>query len=269
MKQLFTILAVASLLTACGSSSSNSTNNNDEKNKPRNRVTWEAIPSDYHPNIQEIELNTENIETLDLDLFGLRNSTDDVELVYSADLAKNKGVLRIFSVWAESAKSSSIGVASGTKNLSVSSSGQYECAIKVENGQITKLKGLCNVRLQIILPTGAEIEVYNATQLISKRFIPVSTDKFLKDLDSATWDKDKQAVIDSYIKSYEGTSKRPSLSSSQLGKVLGEFPRSEEKKDALRKLHSVVSDRENLGKMIDDQFTYFERDEARRIAGIS
>ena len=67
--------------------------------------------------------------------------------------------------------------------------------------------------------------------------------------------------------SYAGLSKTPSLTSAQLGKVIEGF-NFDDKFNALQTLQSGVSDRAGLEGMIDDKFSYFDRDRARAIVGL-
>ena len=111
-------------------------------------------------------------------------------------------------------------------------------------------------------------EVRNAGSLISKRFSPIETVSFLAQLESVPWANDKFLKIDEFIGSYAGTSKQPSIKSKQLGTVVSGFTLKEEKLKALRLLHTYVPDRENLGKMIEDTFGYFDQDEAKKMVGL-
>lgn len=118
------------------------------------------------------------------------------------------------------------------------------------------------------LPVGAEIEVYNLTHLITKRFIPIDNESFLDQLDDATWAEDIFTVIENFLASYSG-SKKPSLTTYELGKAFHEFRRSDNRFKTLRRLQSFVSDRHNLESMIADEFSHFDRIEARKIVGLN
>lgn len=260
-------LTITILVGCGGSSGGNGDNTNNQLNKPApaNRVNWSAVPSEYNPKIEDTEFRTDGFEKIYVDMFGYDK---DVEVVYSNDVPVGFGYLRLFKVWAKQASWGGLNQSANGKSFNLKNYGQYQCSIRVQNGQITQLEGGCYVRLQVFLPVGSEIEVYNVGKLITKRFIPINTEDFLEQIDRATWADDKFAVIENFLSSYSGTNKSPSLSSQQLGTVIGEFMRSEEKFKALRRLHSIVSDRENLGKMIEDKFGYFDREEARRIVGL-
>jgi len=49
---------------------------------------------------------------------------------------------------------------------------------------------------------------------------------------------------------------------------IGEFSWTEEKLNILRRFHRYISDRENLNKMIEDKFNFFDQDKARQIVGL-
>ena len=91
---------------------------------------------------------------------------------------------------------------------------------------------------------------------------------FLKELDRAYTDDKKMAVIEAYLTSYRVTSTTPVLLCQELGSAVAEFAFSEQKFTVLRILQRYVQDRENLEKMIEDKFSYFEREKARKIVGL-
>ncbi|MNL01165.1 hypothetical protein D3C87_1216260 [compost metagenome] len=113
---------------------------------------------------------------------------------------------------------------------------------------------------------GSEVEYYNAGKLISKRFIAMTNEEFLAALDDARHGQ-HMGVVDAYLASHQGRNK-PVLNCEEVETVLKEFTYKEEKLVVLRKLHTFITDRENLNEMIEDSFNYFDRDEARRIVGL-
>lgn len=265
MVSVLTIIFVVGCGGSSGGNGDNNTNNQLNKPAPANRVNWSTVPSEYSPRIEDVEFRTDSFEKINVDAFGFK---DDAEVVYTNEVLAGSGYLRLYKVFKDSASWGSLQPRPNGTTLDLKNYGTYQCSIRITNGQIADLKGGCYVRLQVLLPIGSEIEVHNVGQLITKRFIPINTEDFLQQLDDAAWAADKFAVIENYLASYNGMTKRPSLTAQQLGVVVGEFSFKEEKIRALGRLHSVVSDRENLGKMIEDKFSYFERDEARRIVGL-
>lgn len=257
------IFLMAAAVSACGSK--NHSSGGDSKPAPANRVNWSSIPADYHPSTEDIQFLTAGYEKLNIDAFGFNN---DVEIVYTPNVSSGTGFVRLYKVWAKSASWGDVRPRANGKTLEVRSSGSYECSIQISDGSITSLEGGCYIRMQIYLPVGSEVEVYNLDQLISKRFIPIDAITFLDQLKRATWADDKFAVIENYLASYSGLNKTPALTAYQLGEVINEFNRGEEKLKALSRLHTVVTDRQNLAAMIDDKFSYFDRDEARKIVGL-
>ena len=249
-------------LAACnGSDSSNSQNNSKNSG---HYVNWESVTSDFNPSINTISFQTNGVEKINLDAFGFEN---DVRVIYSPDLQPTEGLLKIYKVWRKQATFGSMSPVQDGKILKLYNYGEYVCSIRVQNGRITDLEGGCYVRVELTLPVGAEIEVYNVKRLITKRFISISTEEFLKSVRSATWPKDKMAVINDYLSSYTAP-KKPSLTSRQLGEVIQEFMMTDDKLATLERLHTIVSDRNNLYLMIEDKFTYFDREKARRIIGM-
>lgn len=267
-KVVLIILSSITFLAGCGGSSSGSADDdNNQRNKPTptNRVNWSTVPTEYNPKTEDVEFRTSGYEKINIDAFGFK---DDVEVIYTNEVPAASGFLRLFKVYKDSASWGSLQPRSNGTTLDLKSYGTYKCSIRITNGQITDLQGGCYVRLQVFLPVGSEIEVYNVGELITKRFIPISAEDFLKQLDNTNRAADKFAVIESFLESYNGMNKKPSLTAKQLGIVVDEFFYKEEKFKVLQRLHSIVSDRENLGKMIEDEFNYFDRDEARRIVGL-
>ncbi len=257
---------IAAVLAGCGDSSgSNNENNPLNKPVPQNRVNWSAVPAEFNPQVEDITFGTAGYSSVRVDAFGFKS---DAEVVYSSSIPAGLGYLRLYKVFKDSASWGRLESSPAGSVLNLTNYGQYQCSIRITNGQITQLKGGCYVRLQVLLPKGSEIEVYNVGQLISSRFVPISTSDFLQELDSARGATAKFAVIDNFLASYSGTSRAPSLAALELGIAIGEFSWKEEKYKALQRLHSFVRDQERLGEMINDRFSYFEREEARRIVGL-
>lgn len=253
------VLITTQFMLAC------STSDSDSKGNKVGRLNWAAVPSKFNPSTEDIQFKTAGIEKIHLNI---SNFDRDVEVIYAADLPANSGVLRLYKVWAKQYMWPNLSPQSDGKTLALKSYGSYSCSIDAKNGSITALEGGCYVRMQIFLPLGSEIEVYNVDQLITRRFIPMDNETFLHDLDRATWADEKFFVIDTFLNSHRGTAKRPALMTQELSEVLGEFIRGEEKLKALRQLHAHVIDREKLGGMIQNSFSYFDREEALRIVGL-
>ena len=246
-KHFKTISAVALsllLLTACDIEIENSDSKKKSKKsvtRSQNRINWSKVSSEFNPSVEEIGFQTSGFEKLSINAFGF---DEDVEIVYLPDLQTETGYVRIFKVWKEFASWGDTQARARGTSLDVSSYGSYQCSIRITNGKITALKGGCYVRLQIFLPIGSELEVYNVGQLISKRFVPMDTETFIDQIEDAIRSDDKFVV------------------------VIDEFIRSEDRFRALRRLHPFVSDRENLNAMIESEFSFFEREEAKKIVGL-
>ncbi len=263
MNQLFKfiILALALGLTACGDSGGNKS---DDSNS--GGVRWEKIPATFNPNLETIETQLYNVQKIQMNLFGFRQ---DVRLQFSNELSQNQLVVQLYTV-SKDARTSLSGIDSRVEGdtLELRKYGSYECSIKTSNGEVTAVKGACYIRVVLTLPAQSEIEVYNVGNLISKRYFAMDNGTFLKELDRASFDPEKLAVIDSYLASYQAIGRSPTLLAEELGNAINEFPFAEKKFIVLTKLHRFVSDRENLRKMIDDKFSFFDRDKAYKIAGL-
>lgn len=254
------------VLASCGSSSSEDKNNgNGVSEKQKNSLNWESVPSDFNPQVFEENFKTNNINRIFVDMFGFNN---DVEVVYSGTLAQGQGYLKIYSVFKESGSRGSFSSSISGQNLELNRYGTYQCSIKIENRNITQLKGFCFVKIEVYLPTGSEIEVYNLKKLISRRFIPIDSETFIKNFKNESFADGKKATIEDYISSYNGMNKLPQLTAVQLGIIVDGFSFKEDQFDVLRKLHTYVSDRHNLNAMIEKEISHFDRDEAKRICGL-
>ncbi len=265
MKSQFLILFVAIGLTACGNSSNDKANAGGPTKAEQNRLNWESIPSEFNPAVIEENFQIGNSNRIYTDMFGFK---DDVEVVYDEHLAAGQGSLKLYRVLKESGSSGALSATTSGQSLLLSRNGTYSCSIKTENRNITQLKGLCFIRLQIFLPKGSEIEVYNVKELITRRFIPIDPETFIKNFKDASFEDGKKAAIDDFISSYAELNKTPQLLSAQMGIVVHGFPFSEKKFEALRRLNGYVTDRQNLNAMIESEFSFFDRPEAKRICGL-
>lgn len=261
MKSVFILILGLSFLTACNKSENNSArtpNSGDD-------VEWTAIPQEFNPEVMTDEFDVDRIREIQMNFFGY---DDNVRLQYSPDLPKNRAHLAIYKVSKKSRTSVSLPRAEYREGaLQLRSTGSYECSIQVRNGQVQDLLGACILKVVLTLPSGSLIEVENAGRLISDRHSGMSNEKFLRLLKQA-FTREKPAVVNEYVRSYAGTGRQPVLATRELSEVLKEFSFSNDKLEILRKLHMYVYDRENLDRMIEDQFTYFDRKKAREIVGL-
>ncbi len=144
----------------------------------------------------------------------------------------------------------------------------YSCELQTRNGKITKIKGGCLQSGSLTLPKGAKIEVYDGEKRLSKMFFPMTIDVYLEKLDDAFPSDEQLKVINEFVKSYKATKTKLELLSEHLQKSLDEFSFDNDKFTVLKKLHSYVTDRENLEEVIEDQFSYFDQEKARKIVGL-
>lgn len=264
----FALLLFAIVMSSCTVKVGNGTDNDTGNGNPPQKalaLNWESVPAEDNPSIDNIVLTTTGIQKIKMDMFSF---SGDVVLTYSAAQPAGTATLKIFKVWKESASWGAFSSHQSGDSLELGSNGSYECSIRLKNGAIESLKGGCYVRLEVVLPVGSQIEVYNLGALISRRFTAMSNADLVKGVDSASFAKDKMAVIDAYLASYASVQKSPTLTAQELSQVLHQFPFKEDKFASLRKLHLFVADRQSLSAMIDQEFSYFDRTEAHQIAGI-
>lgn len=256
-----TLVGLTAILGACGSKSNSKSGGGDGG---PHYVNWSKVAAEFNPTTVDAEFPILDVEMLKVNIFGFDR---DVRVIYSPEV-KDRGILRLYRVFKGSASFGYVNTRTAGRTTSLEGYGSYSCSISVRNQVVTAVDGGCYVRLEIILPLGAQIEVYNVDRRISARFFPMDNESFLEQFDRATWAEDKFAVIENYLASYAQTKKSASLNAEQLGLVIHGFVRSEEKFRALRRLHSIVSDRSTLSAMIDNEFNYFDQKEARKICGL-
>ncbi len=262
---MFRALVLVLLFTAaCSSSKVEKNGGRPSKPVPAQRVNWASVPSEFNPRVEDIDFRTDGAERIELDVFGFNK---DVEVVY-ADMPVGTAKLRLFTVYKESATWGSLNPRSNGKTVNLTSYGSYSCSIRIVNGAITQLKGGCYVRLQLFLPNGAQVEAYNVGQLLTQRFIPMSNEELLKNVDRASWAEQKLAAINEYLQTYARLRRSPSLATTELKDLLWDIMASSDKLKALSLLHMHISDRANLTALLDREFSFRDREEARRITGL-
>lgn len=262
MLNIIKLSVVLFFLVGCDNSSS--TDGATDLADP-NKVSWNAIPEKYNPIVTSEEFATFEIDTINLSLFG---GNRDANVLYSKLLRPGEGVLRLYIVSSDNSPSTSLNKQVINNSLKFHHTGMYQCNITVVNSEITKLDGKCYVRIEVILPESAKIEVYNSDQRLTKRFWPISNQMLLSSLVQAPWSDDKLEVIADYLDSHTITNTSPRLTTRELSLVLSEFSIGQNKLKAFEQLHSFTTDRENLSEMIEANFTHFDKEKACIIAGL-
>lgn len=251
------------LSSACGKGDASKADSNLETRD--NYVAIDSISSEYNPREIDFSFTMSNISKLNVKLHGFNSN---VQVTYSDSLSPDQGLVKLYTV-SKNARYSLGNVTTKIigATLDLIENGNYECSIRITNREIQDLNGACYVKVLVVLPRNLEVEVYNYEKLISKRFFPMTNEEFLASMDDASHDHEKLEVIRNFKESYRQTGKVIKLTAEVLGEVLKEFPF--KKFDILRDLHAHVYDRSNLEKMIEDQFTYFDRKKAMDIVGVA
>ncbi len=270
----FLVMCLSLISGACGKDSGNSTGSTTSGNDPitvNPYVDWNQVPANLNPEIDTIDFNSSYLERFQINYFGF---SEDVRVIYKNNDPMNApangfGSIKIYRVYQNKMRQDRYSFSQRNKDVTLSGSGIYNCKIQVQNALITQLDGSCVVRIDVYLPEGSELEVYDAKKILTKQFLPMPIEVFIKQFKNATWDADKHKVIDQYLASFQvSRTKKPSLLSVQLAMILRDFMLSEDKFIALRKLHLHISDRNNLRDVINNEFKFYEREEAFRIVGL-
>ncbi|HXH30558.1 MAG TPA: DUF4476 domain-containing protein [Bacteriovoracaceae bacterium] len=232
------------------------------KSKASDYVKIEAIAAEFNPREIEYSFDVKGFEKIKFDLFGFDK---DFMISYSPTLPANSAKFTAYTV--SKGEHQSIGnyktTASGTELLISEKNGTYYCSISAVNGVIRELDGTCYIKIHITLPLNLKAEVYNAGVLKSKMLFPISSADLLTEYEKTSFDQERREVLSKFKESHRITGKQIKLTSAVLGRIIHRV--SFDKLSFLRDLHSYVQDRENLGEMIDKEFTHFDAIEARRI----
>jgi Domain of unknown function (DUF4476) len=268
-----TILSAVLLVSACGKVTFGKKDHSSPAGPPAPApfsnplgLTWDAVPSSYHPDVIHENFVTDSVEAINLDSFWF-GSDVGVEVLYKQTIEKNAGNLDLYTVGTGGFGSPAPQVKD--KTLMLERNGRYECQIQTHNGAITELKGGCFIFAKVILPVGSEIEVYHEGKLITRRFRPMTMVIFLEHIERARFDSEKLEAIDEFNQSFADSSKAVTITTSDLEKVLRMISFDDAKLDGLRKLQAAASDRAALPAMIDRVFTFTgNKEKARQICGI-
>lgn len=168
LSKFFLVAGIIALITGCEVSTDANGGNSGKGNQSQKKVDWSVIPAEFNPSIDDIAFETDGFNMIDVNAFGFK---DDFEVIYSPEVAPGYGYLRAFKVWKKQASWGDLRPRSKGTSIELKSYGSYRCAIEIKNGRITKLEGGCYIKLQVILPVGSQMEVYNVGNLITKRFI--------------------------------------------------------------------------------------------------
>lgn len=131
------------------------------------RVNWAAVSPSHNPEIEEFEFHTKGARKISINLYGFKR---DVEAVYSDKIQSETVKLKLFKVRNQASSLNNVEAILNDLELNIAGTGNYNCAIQLQAGMITYLRGDCIVRLQVYLPMGSTLEVYNQNALITKKF---------------------------------------------------------------------------------------------------
>lgn len=131
------------------------------------RVNWAAVSPTHNPETEEFDFDTTGSRKISINLYGFKS---DVEAVYSNKIQAETVKLKLFKVRNQASSLNNVEAISNGQELKVGGRGNYDCAIQLKGGMITFLRGDCLVRLQVFLPMGSTLEVYNQKAIITRKF---------------------------------------------------------------------------------------------------
>lgn len=131
------------------------------------RVNWAAVSPSHNPEVEEFDFDTTGAKKININLYGFKS---DVEAVYSNQIQSDSVKLKLFKVRNQASSLNNVETILSGQELNVEGRGNYDCAIQLKNGTITFLRGDCLVRLQVYLPKGSTLEVYNQKKIITNKF---------------------------------------------------------------------------------------------------
>ena len=273
MRKLILSLTATFFIVSCAKSSGgggdqdNSSSTNPTQTPKTHWINWDKIPSEYSPQITESSFNIDGFKKVNINIHGFDK---DVNIIYSDSALSGELKILQYTVFKKIGVFGSLTEAPDGQALrlyTTTYSQPYSCSLATRNREIVSLEGGCVVRLDLILPKNLKLEVYNLGKLISKYFFPMEYEHFLEQLKQAGSDE-KIIPIRNFTASYERVGEHLKLLESQLDEILDNITWDEEKLNALRLLHPHLSSRNELKKILDSQFTYFNRKKAYQIVGL-
>lgn len=229
-----------------------------------NTILWENVGSEFNP---QSSLNDIDIKDVEKILVNVPSAADKVLVKYSPTLPANTAIVKIFTISKDSLTSSNFRRGRRGNTIEMSDPSQ-PCKLTAESGHIKDLKGYCYARIEIHLRENAPVEVYSGSKILTDHYYPMSLSDLMKRLDECQEDSERLAQVADFSSSYSETGLRVPLYTTDIVPILRKFQTASPKLQTLRFVQIYIVDRDHLEKMIEDEFEYFDRAEARRIVGL-
>lgn len=265
IKNALTVLTLVGILGCAENVNLSGNQDAGGPSKQSNEVDWNKIPERYNPSTEDYRFVVTDVKRLFVSPIGFGIP---IKLIYSESTKNPNGYLRLYKVWAKSAKWGYFDSDYESGKISITRYGEYSCSISVENGEISALEGGCYLKVEIYLPLNSKVEVYSSGNRISDQFYAMTAEELIDVLDDRINDSGRTLAVDDFVASNKKFNEQRSITSRQLGTVLNKFISIDSKLDSLSKMHGFISDRNNLSSMIDSEFSYSDRPKARKIVGI-
>jgi hypothetical protein len=252
---------VVCALAACGPDNKNL----KEYDHGSNTILWENVSADYNPQVSQNDMDVKDVEKI---VVNVPSAADKVNVIYSATLPADTSVIKVYTISKDSVTSS--GLRRGRLNNTIEMSDRTQsCNLKAEEGRIKYLKGYCYARIDVYLREGSQVEVYSGSKIITDHFHTISLVELMNRMQESSDDAARLENVADFASSYTETSQRAQIYTSDLTAILRKFQATAPKMQVLRLLHTYVTDRNQLENMIETEFEYFDRAEARKIVGLS
>ncbi|QDK45826.1 hypothetical protein DOM22_12035 [Bdellovibrio sp. ZAP7] len=259
-KFAFSSLILSLLLTSCSPDQQHPSDFDHETNT----ILWENVGSEFNPQSSQNDVDIKDVEKI---LVNVPSAADKVIVKYSTTLPANTAIVKIFTISKDSLTSSNF--RRGRRNNTIEMSDPSQpCKLTVENGHIKDVNGYCYARIEIHLRENAPVEVYSGSKIITDHYYPVSLADLMKRLEDCHEDSERLAQVADFSSSYSETGVRIPLYTTDLVPILRKFQTTNPKLQVLRLVQIYIVDRDQLEKMIEEEFEYFDRAEARKIVGL-
>ena len=258
------LIILCLLLSMACSKSSGSKSNPNASNRSLN---YAQAAEDFSLEEDAFGFRTTGYDYIRMSI-SLNDNYDDFKIIY--DQPEGEGFIEITSVVNGSSSENLEIKYRDEREIVLSASGwsQYYCSISISNDVITDVDGKCALKVRVYLPVGARIEVYNNDGLKSKRFFGMKQEDLKAYFNSQRSDEDRIKALGTYIKSFSSVGSILDLKGETLEYVLRKLNFPDVKMKAFRILHRYMGDRVELKKIVDSVFSYFDRKDAYRIAGL-
>ncbi len=259
-KFVFSSLLLPFLLSGCGDKDHANKNFDHETNT----ILWENVGREFNPQVSQNDMDITDVEKI---LLNVPSAADKINVHYSATIPADSAIVKIFTISKDSVTPSNFRRGRLNNTIEMFDLSQ-PCKLKADDGYIRDLQGYCYARIEIHLRENAPVEVYSGSRILTGHYYPIALTDLMKRLQACTDDSQRLASVADYAASYQETHQRAKIYTTDVAAILRKFQTSPPKMQVLRLIQVYIFDRNQLNKMIEEEFEYFDRAEARKIVGL-